>query len=67
MKEQDQEKKIMEILYSISENKNFLGSWEEIQKKVQAFNEYRLTKDNFFKICYIIQKAASNLPIIIMG
>lgn len=55
---------IMNTLYELSGNINFLKKSDQVMNKLK---EYKLTLDNFFKMCLIIYRSKSNVPSIIMG
>lgn len=66
--------KIFEILSHITGNRDFdtgisqdEKTLEEIQKKISNLHHYKITLDNFFKMCLIILRSLSRVPIIIMG
>ena len=40
---------------------------KEVKDKSENLKNYSVTLDNFFKMCLIIQRAVSNIPIIVMG
>ena len=58
---------MMSTFFHLSNKAKFNQNIEEIYKNIEYLNFYRITLDNIYKICYIIQKSSSYVPIIIMG
>ncbi len=57
----------MNTFFNLSGKSKFNQDIASIYKNIKYLSFYRITLDNFYKICYIIQKASSYVPIIIMG
>ena len=56
-----------EILGVLSGNKKLMGDLAKIKDRIPGLKRYSLTLDNFFKVCLIVQRSISHIPIVIMG
>lgn len=62
-----QEVKMFKILKELSGNNKFNTTLQNIKANIKQLKTYKLTLDNFFKMCLIIHRSQSYIPCVIMG